>query len=71
MIATCENCGTKFNVMDGEIGKSGRFVRCSNCEYEWLIYPKDMQDSTIMEAMHNKDSEHNDDVQNISRLQNK
>jgi|GEM_PF-3592077 predicted Zn finger-like uncharacterized protein len=41
MIIQCENCQTKFNIPDGSIGKDGRFVRCSQCEYEWLQKPED------------------------------
>lgn len=41
MIIQCENCQVKFKIPDGSIGADGRFVRCSQCEYEWLQKPED------------------------------
>lgn len=41
MIIQCENCQVKFKIPDGSIGPDGRFVRCSQCEYEWLQKPED------------------------------
>jgi len=38
MIIRCENCDTKYTIPDGQIGASGRFVRCTHCAHEWLAY---------------------------------
>ncbi len=37
MIITCTNCNTKFRVKTNDIGQNGRLVRCSQCDYEWLV----------------------------------
>jgi|GEM_PF-6594046 len=50
MIITCENCSSKFFVKKNQIDEGGRFVRCSNCEYEWLAFRDntiDVEDSHI------------------------
>jgi predicted Zn finger-like uncharacterized protein len=36
MIITCPNCDTNFKVQADVITADGRFVRCSNCNHEWL-----------------------------------
>ena len=35
MIITCQSCNTKYSINKKSIGKNGKKVRCSNCEYEW------------------------------------
>ena len=39
MIIKCKNCDTKFRVNESDIGKYGRMLCCSACEYEWLYIP--------------------------------
>lgn len=39
MIIECENCNTKFSIADDQVTTSGRFLRCSICEHEWLYMP--------------------------------
>jgi predicted Zn finger-like uncharacterized protein len=39
MIIKCKNCDTKFRVNGSYIGKHGRMLCCSVCEYEWLYIP--------------------------------
>ena len=40
IVIKCTNCNTKFKVNTSDIGKNGRMVSCSVCEYEWLHIPK-------------------------------
>ncbi len=63
MIIQCENCDSKYKVDLNEIGDEGRFVRCSHCGHEWVLYKNDMQKEDY-------DSNHkcistNQDYQNI------
>ncbi|WHQ46918.1 MAG: zinc-ribbon domain-containing protein [Candidatus Midichloria sp.] len=37
IIVSCESCGAKFYVSSSEIHSTGRFVRCTICEHEWLV----------------------------------
>ena len=37
IIISCKSCGARFYVDSLEIHNNGRFVRCSVCEYEWLV----------------------------------
>ena len=39
MIIKCKNCDTKFRVNGSDVGKYGRMLCCSLCEYEWLYIP--------------------------------
>ena len=39
IVIKCKNCNTKFKVNISDIGKNGRMVSCSVCEYEWLYIP--------------------------------
>jgi predicted Zn finger-like uncharacterized protein len=38
MIVTCENCEVKYFIDESELGESGRIVRCTFCEHEWLLH---------------------------------
>ena len=38
MIIQCENCDSKYRIDALNIGRNGRFVRCSHCAHEWLVY---------------------------------
>ncbi|WP_083809629.1 MJ0042-type zinc finger domain-containing protein [Candidatus Midichloria mitochondrii] len=41
IIVSCESCGAKFYVSSSEIHSTGRFVRCTICEHEWLVKPSE------------------------------
>lgn len=41
IIVSCESCGAKFYVSSSEIHSTGRFVRCTICEHEWLVKPNE------------------------------
>lgn len=41
MIISCSSCSTKFKINPKDIGTNGRFVRCSQCDHEWLATAKD------------------------------
>ena len=49
MIITCENCNTRYSVNKQALGKSGKKVKCSNCEYEWF-----QESDIIKEGLQNK-----------------
>ena len=40
MILTCPNCATGYFVEDGQIGPSGRKVRCAACSERWTAFPE-------------------------------
>ena len=39
MIITCPECKSKFKIAEDQIKENGRFVRCSNCSHEWVVFP--------------------------------
>lgn len=39
MILTCPGCETRYNVEPGQLGPSGRNVRCVKCEHIWTERP--------------------------------
>ncbi|CAL7963653.1 hypothetical protein MIDIC_70042 [Alphaproteobacteria bacterium] len=50
MLIQCENCNTTFNVNPADIGANGRFVRCSQCKYEWLAGLGQSVDADVQEV---------------------
>ena len=46
MYITCPNCSTSYNVDGGNIGESGRTVRCFNCEHSWHQFPVAVQSTS-------------------------
>jgi len=43
MIITCENCDSSFRVPKDAIGANGRLVKCTSCDYEWLVKPEPLE----------------------------
>ena len=39
MSLTCPDCGVRFKVKDGAIGKIGRKVKCGKCGHRWFATP--------------------------------
>jgi predicted Zn finger-like uncharacterized protein len=40
IVIKCENCDTQFRVPAQALGASGRFVKCTKCQHEWLAKPE-------------------------------
>lgn len=51
VIIQCENCDSKYRVDLKEIGDEGRFVRCSHCGHEWVLYKQDMHDEYFSDGI--------------------
>ena len=37
MHATCEKCGTEYNIDDAKLGARGKTVRCTKCYHMWFV----------------------------------
>jgi pilus assembly protein FimV len=40
MIVTCQNCNARFNLKDSLVKPRGSKVRCSKCQYIFVVYPE-------------------------------
>lgn len=46
----CQNCAKVYLVSTDQIGKSGKKVKCTSCNYIWYEYPSNEPPSTSAQA---------------------